>query len=91
MLVHKLIRTVAAVLALSLAIIATIVIVKRIFPTYPLGVKGDRLEISAQDCSQAGWPYGCDWQPQSATPEPKKRLLFGRRGKRLRCRGFGNC
>jgi len=91
MLAHKAISTAAAVLMLSLAIMATVLIAKRIFATYPLGIKADRLDIVAQDCSQIGWPYGCDWQRQDALPEPKKNSRFGRRGKRLRCHDFGNC
>ena len=88
MLVHKLIGTAAAVLTLGLAIAATVLIVKRM--SYPVGIKSDRLEVVAQDCAQFSWPYGCDWQ-QSVSPEPKKSSRFGRRGKRLRCRDFGNC
>ena len=91
MLVQKLIGTAVAVLALSLAVGGTVLIVKRVFATYPLGIKGDRLEVVAQDCSQIGWPFGCDWQRQEATPEPKKPSRFGHRGKRLRCHNFGNC
>jgi len=88
MLVHKFIGTAAAVVALGLAIMAAVLIVKQ---TYPLGIKSDRLDVVAQDCSQFGWPYGCDWQQQDVSAEQKKNSRFGRRGKRLRCRDFGNC
>jgi hypothetical protein len=85
---HKLIGTAAVVIALGLAIMATVLIVKQ---TYPLGIKGNRLDVVVQDCSELGWPYGCDWQPHSAAPEPRKHPRPGRRDKHLRCRDFGNC
>ncbi len=88
MLAHKLTGTVAVVIALGLAIMATVVIVKR---TYPLGFKSDRLDVVVQECSELGWPYGCNWQQQNASPEPRKHVRPGRRDKHLRCRDFGNC
>lgn len=88
MLAHKLIGTAAVVTALGLAITATVLIVKQI---YPLGIKGDRLDVIVQECSELGWPFGCGWQRQDASPEPKKHLRPGRRDKHPRCRDFGNC
>ena len=88
---HKLIGTAAAMLVLGLAIMAVVLIAKRILVTYPLGIKGDRLEVAAQDCSQVSWPFGCNLQQSDALPEPKKNPRFGRRGKRLRCQSFRNC
>ncbi len=74
---------IGALLAISVAAVAAAVIWKRQAATYPIGVKGDRLEMAPRtDCSQAAWPYGCDWQlnPQ---PDTRGHSRFGRRGKRL--------
>ena len=82
MLVHKLNGAVGASLALSLAITATVVIVKRHSATYPLGIKGDRLEVvPGGACSQLAWPFGCGWQP-SERPETRRRPGSDRRGQR---------
>lgn len=85
---YRLIGAAAVVIALGLAITASVLIVKRI---YPLGIKSDRLDDVVQECSELAWPYGCSWQPQNALPEPKKHVRPGRRDKHLRCRNFGNC
>jgi len=80
---HKLNNPMIGVLlAISLAAATAAVIWKRQSVTYPVGVKGDRLDIAPRsDCSQVVWPYGCDWQ-LNASPGTKSHSRFGRRGKR---------
>jgi hypothetical protein len=90
MLMHKFGRLAAAILALTLVIAATVLIVKRSFTADSIGIKGDRLEVVAQDCPQVGWPYGCDWQ-LNAPPESRAHLRIRHRAKRQQCRAFGYC
>jgi len=82
MLIHKLNSSVVgALLAISVAATAAIVIWKRHSTAYPSGVKGDRLEVAPQaGCSQALWLYGCDWQ-FNVLPHERTHSHFGRRGK----------
>jgi hypothetical protein len=73
------IRIIGVMIAAGIAIAATVVIVKRHFETYPLGVKGDRLDagVPQADCSQVVWPYGCDWMDTS--PDTVKHLRSDRK------------
>jgi hypothetical protein len=87
---HKANGIVAAVIALSLAIAATVVIGKRYFMASPLLMTAERPEAAAQKCSQIGWPYGCDWQ-QNTVQQPKKSLRLERRSRHPRCVDNGNC
>jgi hypothetical protein len=82
MLVHKLnSRTMGAMLAISVAATAAVVIRKQQPVSYPLGIKGDRLELTPQaGCSQVVWPYGCDWH-LNALADTRKHSRFGRRGR----------
>lgn len=74
MYVHRLNGRVGVAIAASVAIAAAVVMVKRHAVTYPLGVKGDRLEIVVPqaECSPAIWPYGCEWIDTSH--DPRKQL-----------------
>ena len=90
MLMHKFSGLAAAILALSVVIAATVLIVNRSFMADSIGIKGDRLDVVAQDCPQVGWPYGCDWQP-NAPPESRAHLRIHHRVKRQQCRAFGYC
>ncbi len=90
MLVHKLNSPViGALLAISVAAATVVAVWKRQSTTYPLGIKGDRLDVVPRvDCPQVAWPFGCDWQQQSALPDTKKHSRFGRRGRRLGPRSY---
>jgi len=61
-----------SLIAGGVAIATLIMMVKGDAAAYPLGVKGDRLDITAPqvDCSQVVWPYGCDWM--NTSPPPKR-------------------
>jgi hypothetical protein len=75
-------------IAASMAIAAAVVTMKRHSETYPLGVKGDRLEVAVPqaDCSQVVWPYGCEWMDTSpntrkhSRPDRKRKYYRGLRG-----------
>ena len=83
MLVHKLNRpAIGALLAISVATATATVIWTRHTATYPVGIRGDRLDIAPQDgCSQMVWPYGCDWQHQNTLPNTRIHSRFGHRGR----------
>ena len=72
---------VGALLAIGIAATAAFVIWKRHGASYPLGVKGDRLDVAPRaGCSKVVWPYGCDWQP-GAPVDARTHSRFGVRGK----------
>jgi hypothetical protein len=86
--IHRLGWLLEVMIAAGIAIAAMVVIVKRHSETYPLGVKGDRLDVAVPqaDCSQVVWPYGCDWMNTSpdtgkySRPDRKRLHHHGLRG-----------
>lgn len=70
---HRFNGRLGAAIVVGIAVAAAVVVVKRHTRTYPLGVKSDRLEVVVppSDCSQAVWPYGCDF----IEPPPEARHI----------------
>jgi hypothetical protein len=69
--VHRFNGPLGAAIVVGIAVAAAIVMVKRHTPSYPLGVKGDRLEVVVPQsgCSPTVWPYGCEW----IEPAPERK------------------
>lgn len=66
--------------AAGIAIAIIVMMAQRDAATYPMGIKGDRLEITIPadpqaDCAQVVWPYGCEWM--NSSPAPKRHLRPG--------------
>jgi hypothetical protein len=80
---HKLNHPVARIaLAISVVVVASVAVLWKQPASYPLGIKGDRLEVKPQaGCLPLAWPYGCGWQSDTP-PERPKHSRFGRRGQR---------
>jgi hypothetical protein len=76
MFVHKFnSRLAGVVLAVGAAVAVSVVVWERHTTAYPLGIKSDRLVSPQADCSEAAWPFGCDWRLYAA-PARKKPSRF---------------